>query len=132
MMVATIAYVARLDDTQAHKATAFLYCFLALAATTRLAIHVRRRTPDPTLAMMTVGLILTVMGGLDRVDVLSASNYDSTLPVGIARIATVVALGIGIALVARFGAFLVQVIRDPRGTLSSTPIRRAQLETTTT
>jgi len=131
MLVDTIGYVARLDDTTANKATAFLYCFLGLAATTRLAIHARRRTPDPTLAMMTVGLILTVMGGLDRVDVLSASNYDSTLPVGIARITTVVALGIGIALVARFGAFLVQVIRDPRGTLSSTPIRRAAPETTT-
>lgn len=132
MLVDTIGYVARLDDTTANKATAFLYCFIAMAATIRLAIHARRRTPDPTLAMMTVGLILTVMGGLDRVDVLSASNYYSTLPVGIARIATVVSLGIGVALVARFGAFLVQVIRDPRGTLASNPNPRAEPEAAST
>ncbi|MGE0308672.1 MAG: hypothetical protein AB7Q27_23300 [Acidimicrobiia bacterium] len=132
MTVDTIGYVARLDDTTANTAAAFLYCFLATAATIRLAIHARRRTPDPTLAMMTVGLILAVMGGLDRVDVLSASNYDSSLPAGIARIATISSLGVGVALIVRFGAFMVKVFRDPHGTLSSKPPHNAEPEPAST
>jgi hypothetical protein len=128
MTLDTVGYVARLDDTTANKSAAFLYCFLATAATIRLALHARRRTPNPTLAMMTVGLILAVMGGLDRIDVLSTSNYDSNLPAGIARIATVASLGIGVALIARFGIFLVKVFRDPHGTLSSNPPRSAEPE----
>jgi hypothetical protein len=63
--------------------------------------------------MMAAGLILGFMGGIDRFDVLTSGFYQSTLDITVARITTVTALGIGIALTARFLRFLIPLLVRP-------------------
>lgn len=125
--VDTVGFVAEMNGTLAGGAGAYLSSALAAGALIRLGVHARRRTPDPTLAMFAAGVILTVMGGLDRFDVLTAGYYQSALPVTVARATTVLSLGIGIALTTRFLAFLVPLLTR-RG---DTPTPSAQEPATT-
>lgn len=110
LIIDTAGFVADMDDTIANRAWAFLYAFAATLATVRLAVHAIRRTPHPTLAMMVAGLVLTMMGGVDRLDVLTSGFYQSALDITVARVTTVTCLGIGIALIARFLRFLVPLL----------------------
>jgi len=125
LTVDTAGFVAATDDSLANKTWAFVYAIAALAATVRLVIHARRRTPDPTLAMMTAGLILAMMGGVDRFDVLTSGFYQSDLDITSARIATTTSLAVGVVLVGRFVSFLTPLItrRQPATTVGRpTPI----------
>lgn len=114
--VDTAGYVALSSDTLANRIWEFAYPAAAAWATARLIVHARRRTPDPTLAMFVAGLILTVMGGFDRFDVVTNSEVFSTIPAGWMRISTVLCLGVGVALTIRFVVFLAQLstTRTPR------------------
>jgi hypothetical protein len=107
LIIDATGFVAATNDSLANEIWAFAYAAAALAATVRLGVHARRRTPDPTLAMMAAGLVLALMGGVDRFDVLTSGFYQSTLDITAARIATVTCLAFGIALIARFLRFLV-------------------------
>jgi hypothetical protein len=110
LTVDTAGFVAAADDSLANKTWVFAYAIAALAATVRLAVHARRRTPDPTLAMMTAGLVLAFMGGVDRFDVLTSGFYQSDLDITAARITTVICLAVGLALVGRFLRFLIPLV----------------------
>jgi hypothetical protein len=110
LTIDTAGFVAATDDTLANKAWAFVYAFVCLLATVRLVIHARWRTPDPTMAMMAAGLVLTVMGGIDRFDVITSGFYQSDINITFARVATITCLAAGIALLVRFLAFLVPLL----------------------
>lgn len=110
LTIDTAGFVAATDDSLANKAWAFVYAFVCLWATVRLVIHARRRTPDPTMAMLAAGLVLTVMGGIDRFDVITSGFYQSDINITVARVATITCLAAGIALLARFLAFLVPLL----------------------
>lgn len=113
LTIDTIGFITATDDNLGNKIWAFAYPTMGAVAATRLAIHARRRTPDPTLAMMAAGLVLALMGGIDRFDVLTSGFYLSTLDITVARITTVVALSLGIALIARFLRFLLPLLVKP-------------------
>jgi len=106
----TAGFVAATDDNLANKTWAFAYAIAVLVATVRLAVHARRRTPHPTLAMMVAGLILAVSGGIDRFDVLTSGFYQSGLDITAARFTTVICLAIGLALTGRFLRFLIPLV----------------------
>jgi len=122
----TAGYVALSSDTLANRIWEFAYPAAAAWATVRLIMHARRRTPDPTLAMFVAGLILAVMGGIDRFDVITRSEVFSDLPAAWTRIATVLCLGIGTALTVRFLVFLAQL------STARTPARSPHPEPETT
>ena len=107
LTVDTIGFVTQSDDTVANRVWAFNYALAAAAATVRLLVHATRRTLHPTLAMMVAGLVLTMMGAVDRIDVLTSGFYLSALPITAARFTTVICLGTGLALSARFLRFLI-------------------------
>lgn len=118
----TIGFVAVMDDSVSNRVWAFIYSVLAAAATARLIVHAKRVTSEPTLAMMSAGLLLLVMGGIDRLDVLTASHYFSGFPAVTGRVAAVMCIGIGAALVARFLAFLIPlVVRPPERSTQAEP-----------
>ena len=110
LVIDTAGFVAAINDNLANKTWAFVYAVVCLLATVRLVVHARRRTPDPTLAMMTAGLVLAGMGGLDRFDVLTSGFYQSELDITAARIATITCLAIGLALLSRFLRFLIPLL----------------------
>ncbi len=110
LVIDTAGFVATINDNLANKMWAFVYALVCLLATVRLVVHARRRTPDPTLAMMTAGLVLAGMGGVDRFDVLTSGFYQSELDTTAARIATITCLGIGVALLSRFLRFLIPLL----------------------
>ena len=113
--VDTAGYVALSSDTLANRIWEFAYPAAAAWAMARLVVHARRRTPDPMLAMFVAGLVLGLMGGFDRFDVITNSEVFSAVPTVWTRIATVLCLGIGIALTIRFVVFLAQLstVRSP-------------------
>jgi len=123
--VDTAGYVALSSDTLANRIWEFAYAAAAAWATARLVVHARRRTPDPTLAMFVGGLVLAVMGGFDRFDVITGSEVFSAIPAMWTRIATALCLGIGIALTIRFVVFLAQL------STARTPARPIHPETET-
>jgi hypothetical protein len=125
LTIDTAGFVAATDDSLANKIWAFAYSAVAVAATLRLVVHTRRHTPEPTLAMMTAGLVLALMGGFDRFDVLTSGFYQSNLDITVARIATITCLAIGVALISRFLRFLIPVVAA-NPTARATP--RAQAE----
>jgi hypothetical protein len=110
LTIDTAGFVAATEDNLANTIWAFAYAFGALLATVRLIVHARRRTPDPTLAMMAAGLVLALMGGIDRFDVLTSGFYQSELDITAARIATIICLAFGVALIARFLRFLIPLL----------------------
>jgi hypothetical protein len=110
LTIDTAGFVAELDDGIANKAWAFVYAATVALATVRLAIHARRQTPNPTLAMMVAGFVLVFIGGIDRFDVLTSGFYQSALDITTARVTTAVCLGIGVALTARFVRFLLPLL----------------------
>jgi hypothetical protein len=113
LTIDTIGFITATDDNLGNKIWAFAYPTMVAVAAIRLTIHARRRNPDPTLAMMAAGLVLAFIGGIDRFDVLTSGYYLSTLDVTVARIATVIALALGIALTARFLRFLIPLVVKP-------------------
>jgi hypothetical protein len=123
LTIDTIGFITATDDNLGNQIWAFAYPALAAFAAVRLAIHSRRHTPDPTLAMMAAGLILGFMGGIDRFDVLTSGFYQSTLDITVARITTVTAFGIGIALTARFLRFLIPLLVRPMPALADDATR---------
>lgn len=131
LAVDTFGFVLELNDTLSNRLAAFLYTAIAAAATARLAIHAARRTEQPTLAMMLAGLILLIIGGLDRIDVLTSGFYHSALPITLARIATIICLSTGAALLARFTRFLAPLLTT-RPALPTTPITAQPNHTTPT
>jgi hypothetical protein len=106
----TIGFVAQLDDSIASTAWAFVYAIALAGASLRLVVHARRPTSEPTLAMMIAGLLLLFMGGFDRFDVLTSGFYQSAFDVTVARVTTVLCLGIGAGLIARFLRFLAPLL----------------------
>lgn len=110
LVLDTVGFVLTMNDTLSNRLAAFLYTAIAAAATLRLVIHAARRTEHPTLAMMLTGTILFIFGGLDRIDVLTSGFYFSALPITLARIATIICLSTGTALLARFGRFLAPLL----------------------
>ena len=60
--------------------------------------------------MMAAGLVLALMGGVDRFDVLTSGFYQSNLDITDARITTVICLAVGLALVGRFLRFLIPLV----------------------
>lgn len=110
LAVDTFGFVLKLNDTLSNRLAAFLYTAIAAAATVRLVVHAARRSEQPTLAMMLAGLILLIIGGLDRIDVLTSGFYHSALPITLARIATIICLSTGAALLARFARFLAPLL----------------------
>jgi len=110
--VDTAGYVALSSDTLANRIWEFAYPAAAAWATARLIVHARRRTPEPTLAMFGGGLVLAVMGGIDRFDVITRSEVFSDLPAAWTRIATVLCLSTGTALAIRLVVFFTQLSTD--------------------
>lgn len=105
----TVGYVALSPDTLPNRIWEFVYPAAAGLATVRLVVHARRRTAHRSLAMFVTGLILALMGGFDRVDVITKSEVFSAVPATWTRIATVLCVGIGTALTIRFVVFLAQL-----------------------
>lgn len=109
----TVGYYLRSSDTLSNRLFTMLFPVLACWATVRLWIHVRQRSPDPTLAMMSAGLVLAIIGGVDRLDVLTNSQVFTAGPTWLPRVAVVVCLGTGAALIGRFLSFLVPLLVRP-------------------
>jgi len=59
---------------------------------------------------MVAGLVLVIIGGLDRIDVFTSGFYLSGFPAALGRLTTAISLGIGAGLIARFLAFLVPLL----------------------
>ena len=108
-IIDTAGYVALSSDTLPNRIWEFAYPAAAAFATARLVVHARRRTADPPLAMFVAGLVLALMGGFDRFDVITNSEVFSALPAVGTRVATVLCLGVGAALTVRFVVFLAQL-----------------------
>lgn len=111
--VDTLGYVRAGNDTLANEMWAFNYTVASGLATIMLAVHAHRRTSHPTIAMVVAGLVLTVMGGLDRLDAITNSQVFSTMPTTVSRTAPVLCLATGIALSVRFAAFLIPLVVHP-------------------
>lgn len=127
LTIDTAGFVAATSDNLANKTWAFAYPAVALAATVRLIVHARRHTPDPTLAMMTAGLVLALMGGVDRFDVLTSGFYESDLDITAARTTTIICLALGLALVGRFLHFLIPLLAtNPTANTTGEPLGEAQ------
>lgn len=109
----TLGYVVASPASLSSRLPVLLPPMVAVAIAARLWIHVRRRTDDPTLAMMASGLVLALLGGFDRVDVLSNSQIFASGPAWFPRAAVAVCLGTGAALAARFAAFLIPLAVRP-------------------
>lgn len=108
-IIDTAGYVALSSDTAVNQVWEFAYPALATFATARVALHVRRRSADPPLAMFVAGLVLSLLGGLDRFDVVTNSEVFSAWPSVWTRTATMLSLGIGTALTIRFAVYLAQL-----------------------
>jgi hypothetical protein len=89
---------------------AFGWPVVAIAATVVVAVQVRRRRDQLPIAMIVAGLVVGVVGGIDRVDGVTNSQVFSALPDAAARVAAVTALAIGSAIVLRFLADLVPML----------------------
>lgn len=111
--VDTAGYVQADNASLANSVWAFNYTVAAALATIRLGMHAIRGTPEPTLAMFGAGIVLAVMGGFDRFDVLTNSQIFSTMPDTVARGAPLVCIATGVALLARFLAFFVPLVIRP-------------------
>ncbi|MFT3852483.1 MAG: hypothetical protein QM733_07090 [Ilumatobacteraceae bacterium] len=74
----------------------------AATATVVLARQLRTRRERVPAAMAIAGVVIGVVGGIDRLDGISHSQVFTTLPDWSARAAAALSLGIGAALVARF------------------------------
>jgi hypothetical protein len=75
-----------------------------------------RRLGRFPVSMAVAGLLVAVIGGIDRYDGLSNSQIFSAFPDWVARLATAVSFGIGAALVLRYLADLVPVVVTGRAT----------------
>ena len=62
---------------------------------------------------MLAGLVLLLIGGIDRFDVLTNSQVFATGPGWLPRVAVTICLGAGVALMTRFLAFLIPLLRRP-------------------
>jgi hypothetical protein len=80
---------------------AFGWPLVALALTIVLARQLRVRRDRLPMTMAAVGVVIGVVGGIDRFDSISHSQVFSALPDWTARAAAAVSLGIGAALVLR-------------------------------
>ncbi|MCU1503405.1 MAG: hypothetical protein JWM12_2759, partial [Ilumatobacteraceae bacterium] len=89
---------------------AFGWPAVAAAATVVVAIQVRRRRDQLPIAMVVAGLVIGVVGGIDRADGVTNSQVFSALPDWAARLAAVSALAIGAATVVRYVADLVPML----------------------
>ena len=115
----TLGYVRAGSDTLANELWAFNYAVAAGLATIMLAVHAHRRSPHPTIAMVIAGLVLALMGGIDRLDAITNSQIFSTMPTTLSRTAPVICLAAGIALTVRFAAFLIPLLIHPTPTTNA-------------
>jgi len=74
---------------------------LAVGLTVALARQLRAHRDRVPIMMAAVGVVIAVLGGIDRVDSISHSQVFSALPDWASRAAAATSLGIGIALVLR-------------------------------
>lgn len=111
--VDTLGYVRAGSDTLGNQLWAFNYTVAVAIASVRLGIHSRRRTPNPTLAMFIAGLILSLIGGLDRFDSLTSSQIHTNMPDLAVPAAPVICFAAGLALITRFLFFPVPLIARP-------------------
>ena len=98
----SIATMVASHDTWGNKTWPLVYPAILAVSTGRVIVHIRRRTPHPTLATMNIGLIAVLMGGVGRLDVLRNSQVFSALPADAGRLAAVTGLGLGTVLSLRF------------------------------
>ena len=99
---------------------------VAIVATVVVAVQVRRRPDQLPNAMIVAGLVVGVVGGVDRADGVTNSQIFSALPDAAARVAAVTAIAIGSAIVLRYVADLVPMLvtgrrRPVPGTAPSEP-----------
>ena len=109
----TLGYYLSSTDTLSNRLFMMAWPLVAVFASARLWVHARHATPHPTLAMMLAGLVLLLIGGVDRFDVLTNSHVFATGPGWLPRVAVIICLGAGVALITRFLAFLVPLLRRP-------------------
>jgi len=109
----TLGYYLSSTDTLSNRLFTMAWPLVAVFASVRLWIHARHATPQPTLAMMLVGLVLLLIGGTDRLDVLTNSQVFATGPGWLPPVAVTVCLSAGFALLTRFLAFLIPLLRRP-------------------
>ena len=109
----TLGYYLSSTDTLSNRLFTMAWPLVTVFASARLWIHARHATPQPTLAMMLAGLVLLLIGGIDRFDVLTNSQVFATGPGWLPRVAVTICLGAGVALMTRFLAFLIPLLRRP-------------------
>jgi hypothetical protein len=119
--VDTSGYVGRSTASLSNRASDFIYPALAVWALGWLVIQARRRSPNPTLAMVTAGLIMLLIGGVSRSSVLSRSHVFSTLSPSLSRWCVSVCLAVGGALTIRFLVFLATLLATPAARAGDAP-----------
>ena len=75
---------------------------VAAVATVVLALQLRTRPDRVPMTMAVAGVVIAVVGGIDRLDGITHSQVFTALPDWVARGAAAASLGIGAALVVRF------------------------------
>ncbi|MEO6156647.1 MAG: hypothetical protein ABIQ39_03350, partial [Ilumatobacteraceae bacterium] len=83
---------------------------VGLAAAAVMIVQLRARRSTLPVAMAVVGLVIAVVGGVDRYDGLTNSQIFSALPEWFARSAAVLSLACGGALVVRYLAELLPMV----------------------
>jgi hypothetical protein len=112
--VDTVGYLDALRTTAGQKAWLIGWPLAAAAATVALFVTRRRVASMPSAFVALAALVVGAIGGWDRIDVISRSQIQTSLPEWLARTSAVACLALGAALLIRFLADLVpRVIRPP-------------------
>lgn len=122
-VIDTAGYVAESSGGALSVLWAFAYPAAAAWATALLVIGARHEVREPQVAMIVVGILLTLLGGIDRIDVITSSEVFSALPATWARAAAVANLGLGSAMAIRFVSFVAVLFlaRSPARSLDQEP-----------
>ncbi|MGE3589355.1 MAG: hypothetical protein AB7L17_16635 [Ilumatobacteraceae bacterium] len=112
--VDTAGYLGALRTSAGQKAWLIGWPLVAAAATVVLIVVRRRASTTPSAFVALAALVIGAIGGWDRIDVISRSQIQSSLPDWYARTAAVACLTLGATLLIRFLAdVLPHVVRPP-------------------
>jgi hypothetical protein len=112
--VDTAGYLAALRTNGSQKAWLIGWPVVAALATIALFVTRRRPAATPSMLVALAAVVVGAIGGWDRIDVISRSQIQTSLPDWSARTAAVTCLALGATVMIRFLADLVpRAIRPP-------------------
>jgi hypothetical protein len=103
----TVGYWRAASATGMQRAWLIGWPLLAIGATAAMAVALRRRSTTPSASTALAALVVSAIGGWDRIDVVSHSQVQSAHADVLTRAAATACLALGGALLVRFLADLV-------------------------